>query len=249
MLSSSLSPFVLVLSFAFFFTTITAFRDPRTDTYDDTCDLRCWLSALEITLPDQQINATWLLHEYTGNITDLTCKGVDLGPIASTFSEATTGVSVALTGLGTSCYGDWSVLDHHGKNYDHSSGQGVASLFNSSLSLKLELFIDGNGFYQRANLSQCEAVIFMVANLTGGDLAETLNNVLNQSMPEIEHALSKFICSEITSLVNNNLTTLLGTISDTLSPYMVPSSPPILPYPSSDSMNLTSWLKQIAFLC
>lgn len=215
---------------------------------EQPCDLRCWLSDLEIYVPDLQFEFSWLLHDYSGNITDIHCQGISVGPVFSLLDSPSQSLSTSLTQLSTSCFTTWSVLDSHGKTKELLVGSGMASLFNTSFEMSLEVLMNSNGLPNAANLTSCLTTLFLEVNLTGGDAAAKLNAIFNQTMPQIEAALDQGICTAMTTLINYNITTIISTVADELDPYLSLFLPPELPDPTPEPLNLTTrlvWVCQI----
>lgn len=205
----------------------------------DSCDLRCWLANLQLNIPDQSFNFTWLLHTYYVNMSNITCLGVSLGEIDSELDLEANSVSLSMYGLGTWCHAQWIVEDQHGRVTDYQNGSLVAIVSNSSIGATLVLNQNELGLASSANLTNCfTSIIISELEMTGGDLADKIDQIVNETTAALEKAIDRYVCTELTSLVSENLTAILQELNAVITPYLYPQPAPVLASIATNAMNM-----------
>lgn len=184
------------------------------------CDVKCWLSALQITIPDQRFN--WL--NVAGNIHNISCTGISFGDLQSQLTPPL-GASFMIDGLSIQCALGWgiSVLGFT------SAGSANASITNSQLNAGLTLQKGDDGLPSTANLNACSAAISVTSIAFQGDLSIFLDLFRQQLETILSSQLNTVICSQLRSLVQKNLTQVLQNVNEQLQPYLKPQPPSLLP--------------------
>lgn len=205
----------------------------------ESCDFRCWLAALEISIPPFQFNFSYLSRTYYVNVYNVTCVGVNLGPVTSEIDYVANSVSLGVYGIGMPCYAQWTTLEHTILHDTYQNGTLVAIVANSSLAASLQLTTDEYSLPCAANLTECDAeIVVSEITFTGGDIAEFLDGLLNNTITQLETVIAKFACNQTTKLVQENLTIALQELDDAIEPYLVTQPLPDISLPPEGAMEL-----------
>eukprot|EP01105_Mastigella_eilhardi_P004642 TRINITY_DN161_c0_g2_i1.p1 TRINITY_DN161_c0_g2~~TRINITY_DN161_c0_g2_i1.p1 ORF type:complete len:232 (-),score=55.49 TRINITY_DN161_c0_g2_i1:56-703(-) len=174
------------------------------------CDLRCWLSQFDITIPDQHFNTNivgWF------NVSNIGCHGIDFGSVSIRNENGTdtspNSVDLAVWGIGTHCYAHWQYL-----SVVHLLREGHlnATISNSTLHLTLTLTKDTDGLM--ANVSYCNASIrISQLHFTGGYISAELDALENEITVLLSEMISYFACIELEELDDTNVTKALQSIN------------------------------------
>ena len=179
------------------------------------CDgdpLACYLSSLTFTLPDFCEDVTNI--EFC--VTNFQCQGLTLSTLPSAYKPPTS-ISLGLTGLGTTCEGD----------YKFGLIKGTTTAVISNVDGNMELFVGKDGeFPTSANLTECAFPTIDVDISFTGIVIDLLAPVLEKFLVGL---VQNTLCEELDSLVANDLTNWLV---DTATPWMmgVVSSQPDEPH-------------------
>eukprot|EP01105_Mastigella_eilhardi_P004641 TRINITY_DN161_c0_g1_i1.p1 TRINITY_DN161_c0_g1~~TRINITY_DN161_c0_g1_i1.p1 ORF type:complete len:1006 (-),score=278.27 TRINITY_DN161_c0_g1_i1:44-3061(-) len=221
------------------------------------CDLRCWLSQFDITIPDQQFNTSivgWF------NMSNIWCHGIDFGGMSGSapyhlhvWNENGTdtspnSVDLAVWGIGTHCYAHWQYLS---KVHRLKEGHLNATVSNSTLNLTLTLTKDADGLASMANVSYCNASIrISQLHFTGGVISDELDALENITTALLSEIISNFACIELEELVYTNVTKALQSINTVIRPYLKPQPPPALPLvnPKTEVLTTNAFVNALDFI-
>eukprot|EP01113_Clastostelium_recurvatum_P017054 TRINITY_DN1997_c0_g1_i2.p1 TRINITY_DN1997_c0_g1~~TRINITY_DN1997_c0_g1_i2.p1 ORF type:complete len:1061 (-),score=196.82 TRINITY_DN1997_c0_g1_i2:41-3223(-) len=221
---------------------------------DDQCGFSCWLGNLTIHIPDMSGKEDGLTYD----ISNITCRGITIcnlnsslinsindltvtndgaGPSYGNPPQAANGIILKAAGVGIDCSAHWE----GGALGITEQGNLGATVHDSEVDIKLVLMKNKTtGLAQNASLTSCSTSFqFYPLNFTGGGILNSLLEKLSSSVitPFLVKELDSITCTELTTLVDTNLTQVLGNISYHLLPYMQPPKPfpsPIFPKNSAD---------------
>ncbi|ELR22307.1 uncharacterized protein ACA1_252520 [Acanthamoeba castellanii str. Neff] len=188
------------------------------------CDLQCWLKRLMIHIPDQKFSSSWLGVTVTGTVSKGVCTGLTLGDLQSSLVPPA-GVGFDVAGLSIQCALDWGLSV---PLLPALGGSANAVVNNSKLALTLQLQKDADGLASAANLTTCTPKIVVSSIEFQGDFSTFLDLLRTEVASVISNSLNGVICTELTKLVQTNLTNVLQDADMFIRPFLKPR-PPVVP--------------------
>lgn len=188
------------------------------------CDLQCWLNRLMIHIPDQKFSSSWLGVTVTGTVSKGVCTGLTLGDLQSSLVPPA-GVGFDVAGLSIQCALDWGLSV---PLLPALGGSANAVVNNSKLALTLQLQKDADGLASAANLTTCTPKIVVSSIEFQGDFSTFLDLLRTEVASVISNSLNGVICTELTKLVQTNLTNVLQDADMFIRPFLKPR-PPVVP--------------------
>jgi hypothetical protein len=195
---------------------------------EQPCGLECWLANLTINIPTQST------IEYGFNLTirDGQCRGIQIGGINSSFIPP---VSLTVNPFNVSimCQATWSYYEI---DWPHlaDSGTVYATVNQSSLLFGLSLIPGPNGLAESANTTLCHTNITITNVTFTGGFHTILNYFSSYVASTIQSELDDITCTQLTNLVNTNLTESLQQLDELIVQHLIPQPPsPGPPLPDS----------------
>ena len=203
------------------------------DTPSD-CGLKCWLYHLQIAIPGADFGFDFLGVKVEGEVRNITCSQITLGDVKSDIINPME-VQLQVNGLGITCVGAWA--------YDLGGikDSGPLSVIVTSSSIDLAIVVDktADGLLAKdTRLTKCDPAIFIQQISFGNGKTGELWDLIEQAvLPILDVGLTSVITSELTTLVDVNITNLIQTIDALISPFLPPVPPDAPPDVPTGTMN------------
>jgi len=189
----------------------------------DSCGFSCWLGNLTITVPDISV----VEYGFNFTITGMTCSQMTIGGLNSSYIPPTS-LLLFPNGVGLECSANWA-FQEQGFPYLSGSGGVQVAVSNSAVILGVDLEQNNNSLANAAIVSQCSTVIDVSSiEFSGGILSEILDWFKDLIKSQLSNGLDSVICTQLTQLIEVNLTTVLQQINTNIEPYLVPPPAPVV---------------------
>lgn len=159
-----------------------------------------------------------------------------LGGIKAGLIPPAIGLEATLSQVGISCSGAW--------NYKwgpfHGGGTVDAVVDKSQIELGLELIPGSDGLVDTAHTKKCVSGIAIAHLEFHGGISWIINIFKGLIASYTETQLNELACTQITTLINTNLTEFVRGINEDIRPYIKPPPPPAPPKVPPGMVNLSS---------
>lgn len=183
-----------------------------------------WLAELQLQLGD----ATVGVAGGTAHAMNITCSNISLSSIASSADAAST-LALRLRGIALRCDGQWAYERQSFPKVD-SSGSLEVEVSSGSLSLHVGL-VGHNPLAERFVVPQpggCSASISIdKIRLHGSALGTFIDVVTRVLSPVIRSHVEREACTQLSSLIQDNMTSLLQEVNQPLRQLIASASPPL----------------------